>query len=372
MNSEQFKSIQLLVPDIPTAEEVLPYLREIDSRRWYTNFGPLVSRFGEELAHKLGVSNGDVLTTANCTLALEAALASLLPFGGLVLVPALTFVATASAVRRAGGRLAFSDIDEASWQLTPEIAMEYSRKRKIDCVVPVSAFGCAQPADEWDRFTRETGIPVLIDAAGAFGNQEVGDTTSCVFSFHATKCLGIGEGGALVSRDATLIRSARQFENFGIDVRIGVAERVGTNAKMSEFHAAVGLAALSRWGCASVARKKMHLSYSDQLRLICPDISLQTRKVDGVYAILQVLLPENCSRLKVSQYLFSAGIETRAWYLPLLPDHPAFIGEECAGIPVSRALSPRMLGLPFHRHLSEADIGRICQSLSQALQVSGE
>src|SRR5689334_13977749 len=96
--------IPLLVPDMPSADELLPYLRRIDASRWYTNFGPLVDELERELRESLGEASQAALTTvANCTLGLELALAaSGLAPGARVLLPALTFVATGMAVRRAG------------------------------------------------------------------------------------------------------------------------------------------------------------------------------------------------------------------------------------------------------------------------------
>ena len=367
MNSGSGEWVRLLVPDVPSAAEVRPYMDEMDARRWYTNFGPLAGRFEAGLAAKLGVTPDQVVAFSSCTLTLEAALSAILPRGGRVLVPALTFVATAAAVCRAGSKPIYGDICENSWQLTPAIAEACLKEWKIDCVVPVAAFGCSQPTDEWDDFTRKTGIPVLIDAAGAFGNQCVGMTTSCAFSFHATKCLGIGEGGALISKDQNLIRKVRQFENFGINVNTGMVELLGTNAKLSEFHAAVGLAALERWDRASAYRVAIHRAYIEKLRSHCPEVLQQERKVDGVYTILQVLLPVGTDRDTVSGMLRQAGIETRAWYLPLVPDHPAFATENAWDIPVSRTLGPRMLGLPFHPGLDNAQIDRVCQSLASVL-----
>lgn len=367
MNSGSGDWVRLLVPDVPTAADVRPYMEEMDARRWYTNFGPLAGRFEAGLAEKLGISRDEVVAFSNCTLTLEAALSALLPPAGQVLVPALTFVATAAAVCRAGGKPIYSDICEKSWLLTPAIAEACLKEWKIDCVVPVAAFGCPQPTDEWDDFTRKTGIPVLVDAAGAFGNQRIGVTTSCAFSFHATKCLGIGEGGALISKDRELIRKVRQFENFGINVDTGRVELLGTNAKLSELHAAVGLAALERWDRASTYRAEIHRAYSEKLRLRCPEVLLQDRKIDGIYSILQVLLPVGMDRDAVSGLLRQAGIETRAWYLPLVPDHPAFATENAWDIPVSRTLAPRMLGLPFHPGLDNGQIDRVCQSLANLL-----
>lgn len=365
-------SIPLLVPDMPTAEDILPFLREMDRSRWYTNFGPLSRRFETALSNALGVDPVGVVTVANCTLGLEVALAALqLKPGSRVLVPALTFAATATAVMRAGLHPVLSDVDQRNWLLTPSIARAEAARQALGCVIPVTAFGCPQPTGGWDSFRSDTGIPVLIDAAGAFGNQPIGDSTAAVFSFHATKAFGIGEGGLLAVRDHQFIARVRKLVNFGIDTSTGLAMLPGTNAKMSEYHAAVGLAALRRWPERSVRRKSLFTSYVTQLRDRCPTIRFQERPDEGIYTIMQVLLPDSCNRAEVAKYLAAQGIETRPWYLPLLDSHPAFSMFSMAdGLCAARALAPRLLGLPFHLDLDDAAIRRISSVLARALGTS--
>lgn len=369
MNDHQMDRIQLLKPDIPPVDEILPYLRQIDASRWYTNFGPLVNRLEQRLAGAFGVPVPSVVTTSSCTLGLELSLAALgLAPGARVLVPALTFVATAAAVLRAGCVPVLGDVDEQTWLMDPAIAHAALARRDFDCVMPVSTFGCRQPADAWDRFTRTTGIPVVIDAAGAFGNQEIGELTAAVFSFHATKAFGIGEGGLVAARSQAWVEQVRRLSNFGIDLSAGVSTMVGTNAKMSEYHAAVGLAALDRWPDRKARRQHLVSVYGAALRMHCPQVCLQARPDDGSYTIMQLLLPVGVRSSEVAARLGMRGIETRAWYQPLLDEHPAF--SRClidGDLPVARMLAPRMLGVPFHLDLDEAMVGRICAALSSAL-----
>jgi len=369
MNDHRMDRIQLLRPDIPQAEEILPYLREIDASRWYTNFGPLVSRLERRLGEVFGQPFPSVVTTSSCTLGLELALAALaLSPGSRVLVPALTFVATAAAVLRAGCIPVLADVDEHTWLMDPEIAQAALARLDFDCVMPVTTFGCRQPTHAWDQFTRTTGIPVVIDAAGAFGNQEVGELAAAVFSFHATKAFGIGEGGLVAARNEAWIEQVRRLSNFGIDLSTGVSAVVGTNAKMSEYHAAVGLAALDRWPDRKARRQHLALVYGGALREYCPQVRLQERPADGAYTIMQLLLPAGVRASEVAARLATHGIETRAWYQPLLDEHPAFARCGIDGeLRVARMLAPRMLGVPFHLELDESTVGRICVALSAAL-----
>lgn len=369
MNDHQMHPIQLLRPDIPRAEEILPYLREIDASRWYTNFGPLVSRLERKLGDVFEPPVPSIVTTSSCTLGLELSLTALaLRPGARVLVPALTFVATAAAVLRAGCVPVLGDVDEHTWLMDPGIAQAALARLNFDCVMPVTTFGCRQPTDAWDQFTRLTGIPVVIDAAGAFGNQEIGELTAAVFSFHATKAFGIGEGGLVAARSGAWVERVRRLSNFGIDLSNGVSTMVGTNAKMSEYHAAVGLAALDRWPDRKERRQQLASVYRAELRAHCPQVCLQKRPEDGSYTIMQLLLPEGVRASEIAVRLGMHGIETRAWYQPLLDEHPAF--SKClvdGELRLARTLAPRMLGVPFHLELDEATVRRICVALSGAL-----
>ena len=365
--------IPLLVPDMPGRADLSPYLAMIDEARWYTNFGPLLKRFEQDLLNQFAGDSDPcapaLTTVANGTLALELALAAMsLPKNATVLIPAFTFVATASAVVRAGFRPVIADIDGLTWLLTPAIARAAMDQCHIDCVLPVAALGCPVPTDEWDDFSLQTGVPVLVDAAGAFGNQKIGKQMVVAFSLHATKALGVGEGGMVVSHNHTVIDRVRRLANFGIDVTTGLAPDVGSNAKLSEFHAAVGLASIARWPERRELRRQLHERYCRELMLRCPGVKLQKRPLNGIYTILQLLLPEGTNRFEVAGALAKGDIETRAWYLPLLPEHPAYAGMAVGDLRVALKLGPRMLGLPFHLHLSEGDISRIYSSLAEVLE----
>jgi dTDP-4-amino-4,6-dideoxygalactose transaminase len=360
--------IKLLVPDMPRAEALAPYLRRIDGARWYTNFGPLV----HELEGRLGAHfapEDHVVTVSSGTAGLELALLALgLPAGARVLLPDFTFVATATAVIRAGFRPVVGDVDPRSWLLTPELARSAIAARKVDAVMPVATFGCPQDADAWDRFSEQTGLPVVIDAAGAFGNQRSGRRVHVVISLHATKALGAGEGGFLVSRDAALVERIRRLSNFGIDVATGIVDRPGTNAKLSEYHAAVALAALETWPSRADARRAQWRSFLDLMGELCPALSAQRRPEHGTYTIAPVLLPAGAAPDAVIDSLARARVQTRRWYFPPLSRHPAFAAVEHAGaLDGVRAVSGRVLGIPFHLELTREDLRSVFGALERAL-----
>jgi dTDP-4-amino-4,6-dideoxygalactose transaminase len=379
MNAPSPTRIPLLVPDLPTADELLPWLQRIDKNRWYTNFGPLVLEFESALRRYLsnrpsGSSQGEIsLTTVSSgTAAIELALlARALPERSRVLLPAFTFSATCTAIQRAGLRPVFSDVDEKSWMLTPDIACAALRHIRFDLVLPVATFGCPQPTNEWDEFSRETGIPVLIDAAAGFGNQEIGERGIVTFSLHATKTFGVGEGGLVAARTPEFIEKVRRLSNFGIGVD-GIIRQGGDNAKMSEYHAAVGLAQLTRWARLRERNKMIWQAYQRGLKPLGGQIGFQQGAEERVHSQMPVLVPAGqVSRL--TTWLTEQGIETRRWYCPPLPKHPAFSDIPCIGsdgkqdLPVTARLADGLLGLPFHTSLKESQIEYICERLGECL-----
>lgn len=364
-------AIHVLVPDLPRAEELLPWLKRIDARRWYTNRGPLVCEFEQRLRSMIATDEGTTCVTLSSGMsALELGLRALgIGRGHRVLMPSMTFPATAQSVRRCGAEPVFADVCERSWALTPDIARAAVDRTPVDAVLPVACFGRPVPVDAWDRFACDTGLPVLVDAAAALGTQRTGRRTHFAFSLHATKPLGIGEGGLFASPDPALTQRVRRLANFDFDHRL-VRSAEATNAKLSEYAAAVGLAQLERWPALAARRAELFECYRDLLA-----------GVDGVFlqggaatapATLCVRLPVDA--VAVASGLERAAIETRRWYLPPLHEHPPFRGALRVGsagrteLPVTARLASALLGLPFHTLMSNDDVARVVAALRDVLR----
>ena len=371
--------IPLLVPDMPLADELLPWLKRIDATRWYSNFGPLVRELESALIGMFAERSDKSLhltTVSNCTAGLELALLALdLKPGSRVLVPALTFVATATAVLRAGHLPVIADVDPHTWLLTPAIARAALAREALDAILPVATFSCPHEIEGWNAFIAETGLPVVIDAAAAFGNQWECGRTTLVFSLHATKSLAAGEGGMVVSRDFDLIARIRKLSNFGINLDphevtpVGQVEMPGINAKMSEYHAAIGLANLAKWPALAASRVELHARYAGRLGEIAGlEPRWQRVPAQTVRTLMCFRVRSAGLREAIEVACAASGIETRRWYLPPLNRHFAFAALPVAGsLQEANRLFDGLVGLPFHSRLTATDIDAIVAAIGSAV-----
>jgi dTDP-4-amino-4,6-dideoxygalactose transaminase len=355
-------SIPLMRPLLPDAQALLPYLRRIDERRHYTNFGPLVEELRDRLERAQGQLDGKTVhgvLTGNATQGLELALAAMdLPPSSKVVIPALTFPASATAVQRCGHLPVAADVDTHTWLLTPDQLPEQPKRQGIAAVMPVSAFGMPQDAQAWSEWSARTGVLVLIDAAAAFGAQKTAPGVMAVFSLHATKALSCGEGGLVVTRDAKQAQRLRAMTNFGI----GLAHTsLASNAKMSEYHAAIGLAHLAMWSEQVQARRRVLERYSHALGPVL-GTRLQLQQDTGLHApsVLPVRLESGALRDRLEHQCQAQGVQTRRWYQPLIHQHPA-LGplELLSPLVVAPSLAETLLGLPFFPDLCDADMDRV-------------
>jgi dTDP-4-amino-4,6-dideoxygalactose transaminase len=352
---------------LPSAEMLRPYLERIDSSRFYTNFGPLQNEFlSQLLSTHQSLLNQEAYgaLTANATLGLELALASLdLPAGSRVAIPAFTFPATASAVYRCGHVPVVFDVDLNTWMLTPDILSTH-HGANIHAVMPVAPFGMPQNAQHWSAWSQNTGLPVIIDAAAAFGAQPCAPGVTVVFSFHATKTLSCGEGGLVLTQNSQLAQKIKTTTNFGIGSEQPL---FATNAKMSEYHAAVGLAHLSIWPQQLKARNALLLEYRNQLKSLPPSV-LCFQANTGLYAtsVLAVRVASASIRNQLERVCEAAGIQTRRWYLPLIQHQRMFQSMHVqAHTPNADLLSQTLIGLPFYPCMSQKEVYCVSEAVCQ-------
>jgi len=353
-------------PRLPAADAILPYLRQIDEARWYSNFGPLLTAFEERLAGRFA-GQAHVTTMVNATQGLTLALRAMdVARGDLCAVPAWTFVATAHAVAEAGLVPWFVDVDPDTWMLDPASlkAVLAEAPGRVAAVAPVSAFGRMPDLEAWKAFRAETGLPVLVDAAAAFDAADDCELPLIV-SLHATKVLGIGEGGFLATRDAALANRVRQLTTYGFQGSREAQFRA-TNAKLSEYAAAVGLAALDAWPAdrlrfaLSAQRLRIALATSSQA------IFQPGWGSDWVTSVCVVSVPEGSVEF-LERALGEDGVDTRRWWGRGCHLSPAFETCPYTDLYATERLARSTLGLPFAIDLTPADIEHIARSLTRAL-----
>jgi dTDP-4-amino-4,6-dideoxygalactose transaminase len=359
--------IRYVVPDLPSADEILPYLRQIDEFHWYSNFGPLEQAFRARTAETFfpGLTAQNIITASSGALAIETALiAHDFPLGARVLMPSFTFVATAAAVVRAGCVPIFADVDPDTLALDPARAGYLARILGCSAVVPVGVAGMGLPTVVWEAFAEETGIAVVVDAAGALGNQCMSPQLTLAFSLHATKPFGIGEGGLVVSTREHVISKARVATNFGLEDGKGTI--CGTNAKMSEYHAAVGLSQLKRLRTISGRRTRVLETYAKLMLPLAPRVRILTPLENNPANLIVMFSKPIVSKLVAR--LSGVGIESRRLYLPPVHRHPAYVGYDCAEPLIhSERLWTHSLSLPCHGALTEKDVAEIVSLISSSI-----
>lgn len=361
-------TIPVMRPKLPTAELIVPYLRKIDATRTYSNFGPLVLALEERLGAQYGLAGGTVVSVANGTLGLALALAAQgARRGTLCAMPAWTFVASAHAATLAGLIPFFVDVDADTWATDPQCVADAiaGAPGEIGAVMPVAPFGRPIDVAAWERFRSSTGLPIVVDAAAGFDGLRPGAVPAMV-SLHATKVLGAGEGGFVVSTDESLIADIRARSNFGFAGNREAATPAA-NAKLSEYQAAVGLAALDEWGTV----RDEWMALAQKYRQALPETNrLQFQQGFGQSWIASTcvirLFGEDAARAETAST--EAAIETRHWWGNGAHAHPATAACPRTPVPVAEALARSTIGLPFFRDMGSDEVQRVAAAISRGAE----
>jgi dTDP-4-amino-4,6-dideoxygalactose transaminase len=366
------ETIPVLRPLLPQADRLLPYLRRIDASRIYTNWGPLASELEGRLSGQFGLTDGGVVSASSGTSALIGAIlasagraTSDRPFA---IVPAFTFVATAVAVEQCGYRPYLVDVDADTWTLSPDRVGDHPILDRTGLVVAVAAFGRPVPQRSWLVFRQRTGIPVVIDGAASFEGASADPRPyvgriPVTLSFHATKAFATGEGGCVVTTDSQLSALVTEALNFGFYAS-RESRSPSTNGKMSEYHAAVGLAELDNWaekrslfrGTADRYRSRLAASGLNDRFVGAPDVA-------GCYALFRCGDEGEASR--VQEALTRSNIECRQWYGRGVLTQPHFQHLSHDSLEITDHLAPLLIGLPVAADLSDEEIDRVASALEE-------
>lgn len=362
-------------PNVGDRRRLHRRLDEILDRRWLTNGGPLVEEFENRVAEQAGVRH--CVAVCNATLGLQIA-ASALGLAGEVLVPAYTFVATCHALQWNGLEPVFCDVDPLTHTLDVRRATEQVTDRTA-AVVGVHLWGGMCDVRALEAFARERGLPLLFDAAHAFGvENEAGAVgrfgKAEVFSFHATKFVNAFEGGAVVTDDDGLAAQMRLERNFGFaDYDTVVA--LGTNAKMSEMSAAMGLTSLE--AIEEILRRNQEnaLAYRAGLHEL-PGVRL-FRAASGVRSNDQYVVIEvdaslaGRSRDDVMAYLHSHNVLARRYFYPgchRMEPYRSRVHRPTPHLPVTEHLCSDVLVLPTGTAVTPDDVAIVCELIRKALR----
>ncbi len=362
--------VNIVAPMLPTMEEIRSRVSEILTTGDLTNHSRYVRRFEQEVAAYLGGPH--VSAVANATLGLMLALQAL-DLKGDVIVPSFTFCATAHALAWNGLKPVFVDIDPQTYNLDPRLAAE-AVTPSTTAILAVHVYGNPCDIAALEALAREHGLKLIFDSAHAFGamyrGKKIGGFGDAeVFSFHATKTLAAGEGGAVCTGNESLAERISWGRNFGHpgddDCRFA-----GLNAKMTEFSAILGLEGLPRMEEWIRRRNETARYYRQQLKDI-PGLSFQRLSpgCKSSYQFFSILIAPKefgMSRDELHLALQLENIVTRKYFYPPLHRHRIYAHRRDRSgprLPVTEALSANILCLPMSSGMDRETVEKIAHAI---------
>ncbi|MEU8609072.1 DegT/DnrJ/EryC1/StrS family aminotransferase [Actinoplanes sp. NPDC048791] len=359
-------AVRVGAPNIPDRDRVLDRIAGALSRRTLSNNGPLVREFEDRLRRLTGARH--CIAVTNGTVALELAVRAC-GLTGEVIVPSFTYVATPHALSWQGLTPVFGDVD-AYGCLDPDHVRRLVTPRTSG-IVGVHLLGTCCDAAGLEAVAAELGLVLLFDAAHALGSATDGRRVGTlgraeIFSFHATKFVNSFEGGAVATDDDELAARVRAMRNFGQDDD-GVVRSLGTNAKMHEISAAMGLTAVENITGLIAGNEQRHTWYADGLRDL-PGIAVRgPRPADASnYSYLSVLVDParaGVTRDEIVRRLAEENVFAKVYFHPGNHRLEPYPQERHRPLPLPRSerLAEQILVLPNSADLTADDVGLICR-----------
>ncbi len=377
MSHSQSKKIPLVKPFLPTLEEVSAEISHVLSSGQLTNFGPFSRELDSTVCEYLGVRYALCLSNASTGLML---LLNILPKGTEVIVPSFTFLPTVMALLWNDLIPVFADID-TTYTLCPERVKECITSR-TSAIVGVHVFGNPCHVEALSDLAAERNLKLFFDSAHAFGatvhDKHIGTFGDAeVFSFSATKLLSCGEGGAICTNDESLYREILDRRNYGFAWKSYNCRNMGTNAKISEFSAILGLWGLRltpegrRIDIQVEARNKIAEQYRARLAGI-PGLGYQDVLADNksTYKDFTLVVESEvfgCDRDEVKKTLNNRGIESASYFSPPIHKMRLFSNYDVTGnLVVTDHVERRILSLPIYHGLSDSQMDFIIETLLSA------
>lgn len=348
--------INVIRSSMPSYEEYCEEIRDLWESRWLTNMGAKHNELKSSLREYLGVENIELFVNGH--LALYIGLKALGVSGEIITTP-FTFASTTNAIVQAGCTPVYCDIKDD--YTIDETKIEELITEKTVAILGVHVYGNVCNVEAIERIAKKHGLKVIYDAAHVFGVTYKGKGIGAygdlsMFSFHATKVFHTIEGGCLTFSDSALADLMAKERNFGMSGEELVC--FGTNAKMNEFQAAMGICNLRHVNEEIASRKEaferyvQRLSSSDKIKLLEFPQDLVPN-----YAYFPIIVPD---RDTLAAQLMEAGIAARKYFYPLVSENFGFKEKLAIKTPKAFEASRRVLCLPLYAHLDLADVDRIC------------
>lgn len=361
-------------PNIPDKSAVLARIEASLDRGWLTNDGPLVRELEEELAKYIGVAH--CVAMANATVAMEV-LARALGLKGEVVVPGFTFIATPHAFSWLGLKPVFCDVDRDTHMIDVASA-ERAVTAQTSAIVGVHLWGNACDVDRLADLARRRDLSLIYDSAHALGaatnGRRVGSFgTAEVFSFHATKFFNTFEGGAVTTNDAALAERLRLMRNFGFAGYDDVIA-YGTNAKLSEAHAAMGLTMIEHVDSLGRRNRATWQRYADLLAGIEGLEMVAPRDQEGSnyqYVVAEVTDAAPLTRDQLLNVLWQENVRARRYFFPGCHRTEPYVSSGVS-LPVTEEVASRVLVLPAGAQISEREVQQVVGLIAGALECADQ
>ena len=340
--------------------------------------GPEITQLEQQLAAYVGVQHCITASSGTDTLLIALLALGIKPGDEVITVP-FTFIATAEMIALAGAKPVFVDIDRRTYNLDPQL-LERAITPRTRAIMPVSLYGQCAAFDEINAIAKTHRLPVIEDAAQSFGaryreRRSCGLSTIGSASFFPSKPLGCyGDGGALFTDDAELAKLMSEIRVHGQDRRYH-HPRLGVNGRMDTLQAAILLSKLEIFDAEVAARERVAKRYAELIEKCFHDVSEPARKVtapfvemynNSVYAQYTV---EVADRSKVESAMKECGIPTAIHYPVPLHLQPvfAYLGHREGDFPQSEDAARRVLSLPMHPYLTDAQQQEVVNALHAAV-----
>lgn len=351
------KPVYVTMPSLAPLDEYAELLKGVWERGILTHSGPLLQKFESDLCKKLSIDH--LVAVSNGTIAIQMAIKALELKGEIITTP-FTWIATVSAIKWEGCTPIFCDIDAETLNIDTA-KIEALITDKTVAIMPVHVFGNPCDVEAIDNIAKKHNLKVIYDAAHAIGSVyngksvlDYGDISAT--SFHATKLLNTAEGGGCITKNKELYEKLKRIRFFGHnDAKVVIED--GFNGKLTEVHAALGVANLKYYDEVLSDRRRKYEMYKNAL-MENKSLSFQQNKVgESNYSYFPLIFENESTVLEVEKRLNSHQIFPRRYFYPSINIYTEIV--EYQPTPTSEDISKRILCLPLYWKLTDEDIKRI-------------